>query len=138
MHIPALVLDFIVSGTATGFVGGAALAFFSKQVKADIVRLWHWLCAVGHRFHIKQTTMDDRAIELLDRARPAIDAAMDQARAGLVVERATAAALEADQTPQSGSLMPTPIESAPLAAPVIAAAVDVAQPVATPVLAGAT
>ena len=122
--IPNLVFDFLASNAVVGFAAEAALTCWSKAVKTEIVLGWRTFCAFAHRMHVKQTTLDDGAIGLLDRAKPAIVAALDEARAGLVVERATAAAVEAD-TVQNGSLMPKPVDAAPLPA-IAAVAVAVA------------
>ena len=122
--IPNLVFDFLASNAVVGFAAGFALTCCSNAGKTEIVLGWRTFCAFAHRMHVKQTTLDDGAIGLLDRAKPAIVAALDEARAGLVVERATAAAVEAD-TVQNGSLMPKPVDAAPLPA-IAAVAVAVA------------
>ena len=123
--IPNLVFDFLASNAVVGFVAGAALTCWSGAIKGEVVLGWRTFCAFAHRMHVKQTTLDDRAIDLIDKARPAINAALDEARNGLVVERSTAAAIDAD-TVQNGSLAPKPVDAAPLPAPAVVAAVAVA------------
>lgn len=118
-----LAFDFLASNAMVGFVAGSAITCFGKSVKAEVVVGWRILCAFGHRMHIAQTRMDDTAIAAIDRARPLIDSALDQARTGLVQERAMAVVVEADITPQCDSLMPKPVEAAPLPAPAVAVAV---------------
>lgn len=116
--------------TIPGFAGvvlGAGLAPLYRTVKAEVAVLWRAFCRFAARMHVKQTTLDDGAINLIDRARPAINNVLDDARAGLVAERATAAALEEDAV-QNGSLAPKPVDAAPLAAPAIAAVAVVAAP----------
>ena len=108
---------FATFNGVTGILLGAGWVCLYKAVRVEAIILWHAFSRACALRHIKQTTLDNVALKLIEKARPAITQALDEAHAGLEAERLLAAAVEADTTAQTASLMPKPVTSEPLAAP---------------------